>query len=107
MHREHLHGIGGHLDVSLVQSALLRLGSIKPGQETAQGGPIGRYREAGRHLRERVQMSARRSRRVLWAGQHLNIQAESTLGLPGKIRQGHAGHRAQRPDRLTQPVQAP
>ena len=105
VHGEHLDGIGGHLDVPLVQATLLRLSGIEPGQEATQRGPVGGAGEARRHVREGVQVGTRGRWRVFRTGQHLDVQTQSPLGLAGEISKGHTGERAQAPDRLAQPIQ--
>ena len=80
-------------------------GGLEPAEEAGEGGPVG----AGR---ERAATSAKASRwaraavgGVLGAGQHLDVEAESALGLADEVGERQAGERAQAPDDLAQPAQ--
>ena len=84
---EDLHGLCGRLEGGTFQAALLRDGSIEPGEEADEGGAVGGRGEVGSDVGKGIQVGPRGVGRITRAREHLDVQPERSFGLTDEVRQ--------------------
>ena len=105
VHGHQLHRVGVDLGLAGVKASLAGLRRVEPGQERAQGGPIGAGGEVARHLGQCVQVGAGlRSTDARPAGD-LDVEQQRSLGLDHQVGQRQCGARPQPAQRARQSLQ--